>query len=137
MNRQTWQMIERLKSAGISEDDAFALRRIALTLDRWHELECGIGDNATYCVERETDNEESAPHMWRHDHNGSHDLGRIPDREKGAKKRLAKIMERYPDRTAYIQGDPRGASLYIVSNADVPPGEDVSTFYTRGIAVFK
>lgn len=129
MKIETYKMIERLKTAGIAESDAFALRRIAMTLDRWHELECGIGDNATYYIERETDDEDSPPHMKRSDHSGLHDLGRIPDREKGALKRLDKIMGEYPTLKAYVQGDPRGAALYIMR-----PGDSE---YTNGIAVFK
>lgn len=129
MNKSTWEMIERLKTAGIKESDAFALRRIAMTLHRWHELECGIGDNATYYIERETDDETSPPHMKRSDCNGLHDLGLIPDREKGALKRLTKIMTEYPALRSYVQGDPRGASLYIMRQSDAD--------YSNGIAVYK
>ena len=44
---------------------------------------------------------------------------RIPDRERGALKRLAKIMApRYPQLKSYVQGDPRGASLYIMREGD-------------------
>jgi hypothetical protein len=52
----------------------------------------------------------------------------IPDRERGAQKRLAMIMAKYPGWQAYVQGDPRGASLYIRA--------DVNSCYTR-IAVYK
>lgn len=137
MNKDTWNMIERLKAAGISESDALALRRISMTLGRWHEYECGIGDNATYCIERESEDEDSAPHMWRHDHTGAHDLGRIPDREKGAKKRLSVIMAEYPKHLAYIQGDPRGVALYILPPGTIKRGDDISSLYSRGIAVYK
>lgn len=137
MKKETAAMLGRLQGAGISWNDAIALRRVAMTLERWHELGCGIGDNATFYVERETEDEDSPPHMKRSDHNGLHDLGRIPDRERGAKKRLAAIMARYPKLTAYVQGDPRGAALYILRPGDVPKGADVSAYYSRGIAVYK
>ena len=39
----------------------------------------------------------------------------IADRETGARKRLAVIMARYPHLTAYVQGDPRGCALYILT----------------------
>lgn len=60
----------------------------------------------------------------------------IPDREKGARKRIATILAKHEELQAYIQGDPRGCALYVLKAADVPLGEDASCFYTRGIAVF-
>ena len=62
---------------------------------------------------------------------------RLPDREAGAKRRLVKIMARYPGFQAYIQGDPRGCSLYILALGDVPEGSTVDSCYNRGIAVYK
>ena len=44
-------------------------------------------------------------------------------------------MERYPGFGAYVQKDPRGAALHILRPGDVPAGEDVSSYYSRGIAV--
>jgi hypothetical protein len=61
----------------------------------------------------------------------------VADRETGARKRLAKIMENYPNLSAYVQGDPRGASLYILRPGDVPEGKDVDSYYSRGLAVYK
>lgn len=55
----------------------------------------------------------------------------------GARRRLAKIVSRYPDLYAYVQTDPRGASLYIMRVADVA-GRDVSSVYSSfGVAVYK
>jgi len=48
MSRQP-ECIDRLTSAGIGYDDAVKLRRIAMTLHRWHEYECGT-DSA--CIVR-------------------------------------------------------------------------------------
>jgi hypothetical protein len=129
VNKDTWYMIERLKASGITETDALALRRVAMTLHSWHERECGT-DNG--CIERD---ETTGKAYWLN----SHTMRRSPiaDRETGALKRLTAIMDRYPDRFAYVQGDPRGAALYIVSHADVPDGADVDSYYSRGIAVYK
>lgn len=112
-------------------DDAYALRRIAMTLHRWHEMECGIDHG---CIERDGENADGRPY-WLSSMTGR----RFPiaDREKGAHKRLAKIMQRYPTLQAYIQGDPRGASLYILRPGDVPKDADVHGYYSRGIAVYK
>jgi hypothetical protein len=136
-----------LVKAGIPMPDADQLRRIAMTLHRWHELECGDGNaHGSWCVSRgkkdkggafEYD-DNGAPYMEYHSNtaSGAH-YTRIPDRERGALKRLGKIMARYPGFQAYVQGDPRGASLYILRPGDVPAGESADAYYTRGIAVHK
>lgn len=146
MNKQTVEMINRLQTAGISTDDAFALRRIAMTLHRWFESECGDGnDRASWCITRGRKengafvyDENGAPYEERHVHaNNKTIYTRLADRERGAERRLAKIMVRYPGFQAFIQGDPRGAALYILRPGDVPPETDMSGYYTRGIAVYK
>ena len=45
------EVISRLTSLGIAPNDAVALRRISMTLQRWHEMECG--DAAGNAVERD------------------------------------------------------------------------------------
>lgn len=109
--------------------DAEALRRISMTLHRWHELECGI-DNG--CIERD---ETTGNTYWLN----SHTMRRyaVADRETGALKRLAAIMSRYPTLSAYVQTDPRGAALYILRPGDVPAGERAESYYSRGIAVYQ
>lgn len=137
MNTDTVDMLRRLERAGISWDDAIALRRIAMTLHRWHELECGDGSG---CIER--DEKTGKPYWYNANarYLGANDRrawSRIPDREAGAKKRLAAVMQRYPTLRAYIQTDPRGASLYILRPGDVPQGESDDSYYSRGLAVYK
>ena len=159
-----YNSVDALCRAGISHTDAIALRRIAMTLHRWHELECGdSNDYASWCITRGhapkrefyrdpetqaprwrdigefTHNDDGAPYLERHYHRGDAKTTytRIPDRERGALKRLAAIMTRYPQFAFYVQTDPRGCSLYILRPGDVPIGEDVSAYYSRGIAVCK
>lgn len=131
------ECIARLVSVGIDTEDAFALRRISMTLHRWHELECGDGNG---CIER--DEKTGLPYWYNAnsrylDPRDPRSKTRIPDREKGALARLAKIMQRYPTLTAYVQGDPRGAALFILRPGDVPNGEHAESYYSRGIAVYK
>jgi hypothetical protein len=161
-----------LRQLGISRDDAEALRRISMTLSRWHELECGDGnDYGSWAIARgRKDHKPECPVMFAvdsanqgacncknthfvHDDDGKpflehhhylHGRGKdyvshtpMPDRERGALKRLAAIMSRYPDLSYYVQGDPRGAALYILKPGDVPAGQDVSSYYSRGVAVYK
>ena len=145
------ECIERLVHAGFVYEDACALRRIAMTLHRWHELECGDGnDNGSWCVVRgkhptcgtvkhatafEYD-DSGAPYLEYRAHFGKGAIySLIADRERGAQKRLARIMARYPGSIAYVQGDPRGASLYICNRATTPLPIDAN--YNRGIAVYR
>lgn len=136
----THECIDRLRAIGIAYDDAHALRRIAMTLHRWHELECGTDSG---CIERghktgnafESD-ENGAPYWARHS-GVKTTYTRMADRERGARKRLAAIIARYPGLSAYVQSDPRGAALYILRPGDVPEGAAVDSYYSRGVAVYK
>lgn len=139
--KQTTEMINRLVSVGISFDDAWQLRRISMTLHRWHELECGDGnDYASWCITRGHKNgdeftydDNGKPYIERHIHTENKArYERIADRENGAMRRLSRIMANYPTLSAYIQTDPRGCALYI--------GKDIyltAENYSRGIAVYR
>ena len=127
--RERFEVLSRLERAGIGGSDANALRRIALTLHRWHERECGL-DNG--CIERD---EQTQKPYWLN--SVTMHRSPIPDRERGALRRLAKLMRAYRRRFhAYVQGDPRGAALYMVRRKDVPKGESLNGYYTRGIAIY-
>ena len=147
LHKQT--CIDALQSAGISYHDAIALRRISMTLHRWHELECGDGnDYGSWCITRgRKDHAPDCPVMFAvdspdhglckckrshfvHDDDGApflehhhylHGRGKdyvtyrsLPDRERGALKRLQAIVANYPGFGYYVQGDPRGCALYIL-----------------------
>jgi hypothetical protein len=144
------ECLPRLTAIGINYPDAVALRRIAMTLHRWHELECGDGNaHASWCLTRGYKRGKNESTGFRYDDDGkpylethrhSENVPRytpVADRERGALKRLGKIMANYPALTSYIQGDPRGAPLYILRPGDVPEGADVSAYYSRGVAVYK
>jgi hypothetical protein len=144
MNKRTAEMLGRLQALGTTGDDALALRRISMTLSRWFDLECGDGNKwGSWAIER--DEKTEVPYMVYHRYSRGQGKDtvtrtRIADRETGARKRLAAIMARYPSLIAYVQTDPRGASLYVLRRSDIPEGqtdEQVDQFYTRGIAVHK
>ena len=91
--------------------------------------------------------------MVTHDHrNGKTTRYKVADREAGARRRLEEIIRavnerrfigddasrldpRCDDLKTYIQGDPRGASLYILRPGDIPEGKDPCAYYSRGICV--
>ncbi len=131
------------------------MRIISMTLHRWHELECGDGNNhGSWGIVR---GYKESGGMFRHDDDGLsylehhhylHGRGkdtvtysRLPDRERGAHKRLAAIMARYPGFRSYVQGDPRGCALYILRPDDVRRAErdqlPIDSCYNNGIAVYK
>jgi hypothetical protein len=128
-------VLERLGKLGLDYDEAQALRRISMTLQRWGELECGDGnDYCSWSIER--DEVTDKPYMVTYPHNGKSRRSPVADREKGALKRLQAIMSKYPEFIAYHQTDPRGCAVYLVRKSDVPEGTDIASVYNRGIAVY-
>lgn len=148
--RQT-QQENMLLELGFTRDEADALRRISMTLHRWHELECGTD---RYCLVRGrmvdgefTYDDDGAPFYEFAGVSGRGRYSRTPDRETGAKQRLAAIIAARNSRpmptymrpgafAAYIQTDPRGAALYILRPGDVPEGKAAESYYTRGVCVY-
>lgn len=133
-----------LMQLGFTMHEADALRRISMTLRRWHERECGDGDG---CIERD---ENTGKPFFRHALTDR--TWAVRDLETGALSRLKAILGQRNGRPAivdgrlnaapsakldaYVQGDPRGAALYIIRPGDVPAGADVDGYYTRGICVY-
>ena len=109
--QRIFELQSKLCDLGFSYEETDALRRISMTLSRWAERECNgeveVDDDAkAYSV-----NQGGAWNNWK--------ITRypVPNREAGAKRRLAKIMANHPDFTYYHQTDPRGAALYLVNKA--------------------
>ena len=129
--RQT-RLIYTLATLGFSDHEAAQMRRISNTLQNWFELECG---NEWGYVERDPETEK--PYFVREGSTNTPANRRpIPDRETGARKRLAAIMSSRPHLSTYIQTDPRGAALYILRPSDIPEGKDPAAYYSRGICVY-
>ena len=95
-------------------------------LQRWSERECGDDRG---CISRD---ETSGKPYW--ESSESNRRYPVPDREKGALRRLAEVMAAHPDYVAYHQGDPRGCVLYLVAKSDLN-GCQIDQVYTRGLAV--
>lgn len=127
----TYAVMQRFQARGltISFEDANTLRRAELTLQRWGELECGDGngyiqrDEGTgipryfNCRARYLD--PSDPRAWH----------RIPDRERGALRRVAEVCKRN-GLHYYHQTDPRGCALYV-SNQPISDND----YSSRAVAV--
>lgn len=132
MNRKEAERLTRLsdtlQSLGFSRTEAESLRRISMTLHRWYERECGTDGG---CIER---GEKTGRAYWLDSTTGRR--WAIPDRENGARKRLANLMANHAPLSYYLQTDPRGAALYILRPGDVPEGKDPDAYYSRGICVY-
>lgn len=128
MGKQKYDAVAALQRLGFAEHEARALRRISLTLHRWYEHECNGA------IQREGDDGEGRPYWYNAD--TGRKLFPVADRERGAHKRLNKIMEAHKPLTYFLQTDPRGCALYILRPGDVPEGGDPSAYYSRGIPVY-
>lgn len=133
------RMTSRLERLGIQIGDIPDLIRIERTLSRWFEQECGDSNEyGSWAIERDDQTEKP----YKVIHHFSHGTGPdrvtrypIPDREAGARRRLAKIMEQYPELVVYVQTDPRGCALYIVKRSDLSAPDRLDSEYTKGVAV--
>lgn len=147
---------------GVDADTADKLRRIEMSLHRWAEAECNgeiqRGDDEVVSLNTLEQPCASCKVRKGRSHRsdctgGNHTLTTIPgkprryygpnmdrsypvaDREAGALKRLAKIMEGLPHLVAYHQTDPRGCALYLVPKDKLQDGHDISSVYNRGFGV--
>lgn len=140
MKKTTVELVNRLTKLGLSVDEILTLRRAEMTLRRWFEYECGTGDSRTTRSIDRDDNGDGKPFMrvQYQSATGWKDM-RFPiaDREAGARKRIAAVMQKHSRRlVAYIQGDPRGCSLYVLRKGkDIKPGDNIDAVYSRGFAV--
>ena len=144
------RLMQSLASLGFTAYEANTLRRAQLTLHRWDEQECGDGDDwASWAIER--DEVTGKPFRVTYPHKSKSFRTAIPDREKGALRRIGKIVADRNTRAwvgykgaiqsmpgfvrAYHQGDCRGCALYLVRNSDIPEGSSIDSCYNRGLAV--
>jgi hypothetical protein len=138
MNKHSAQrythLVQSLALLGFTMEETEKLLKIERGLRRWHELECG-DDNGFRSFHIERDETTGKPFEVSHYHmGGTKSRHPIDDREKGALKRLAKILKG-KEVTHYKQTDPRGCALYLIRPTDVPEGESVNAYYSRGIAI--
>jgi len=120
--------VATLARMGYSYEETERLAAISRRLRRWYERECGDGSGH---IER--DEATGKPYGVRYcERTGARRRWPVPDQERGALARLAAIA-RHP---YYLQTDPRGATLYLLREGDVPAGERAESYYTRGVCVY-
>ena len=126
--KERYEVRDRLYRIGIDFDDAEKLRRIAMQLHNWHEKECGTDHG---CIERD---ETTGKAYWLN----STTMKRYPvrDMETGALTRLAEILKKYPHLTPYVQTDPRGASLYLLTAQQHVDGRTIDSYYSNRTAIY-
>jgi len=131
------RLADTLRRLGFESHEVETLRRISNTLQRWYELECGMGDDMRdWCIER--DDVSGKPYMLTHIHGkyGTRTYRHpVADREAGALRRLKAMMEGRP-LFYYVQSDPRGHALHILRPEDLREGAKLDECYSRGLAVF-
>ena len=128
--RKDLELQQAAKAHGIalSLADARILRRAEMTLHRWDEQGCGWSTPGPYgasiALVRDDDG-DGLPYLeihpnapTYHGHGFKTRWERVPDRERGALKRIKAVCEKYaaPNGSPlkfHHQGDPRGAALYI------------------------
>lgn len=124
-------MFRALATFGIDRREAEQLRRISMQLRSWHER---------LCNEDIEERDDGSAWFTFHGASKSH-AWRIPNRGAGAERRLAAIMAPHRCHLCYyVQTDPRGAALYIVSRVQLRRAgkkpADLDSCYTIGTAVY-
>ena len=132
------QQAARQHGISLSLADARILRRAEMTLHRWDEQRCGWSTSGPYgasiALVRDDDG-DGLPYLEIHPNAGlTTSWERVPDRERGALKRIKAVCEKYaaPNGSPlkyYHQSDPRGAALYI----EAPHYSMTETNYTRAV----
>jgi hypothetical protein len=133
---RTSSVIDKLWDFGITLEDAFSIRRIAMTLTAWAEAECGnSNDYCSWAIERDPDTDK--PYRICHYSDGRVRKALIPDRENGAIKRMNKLMKAYPELGWYHQTDPRGHSVYVYRLADLGNSQIDAVYSMIGKGIYK
>lgn len=123
--RESAEVFAGLARLGISAPHALILCRAARTLHTWSERECNGN------IQRDETTGKCHYYYTRGPRAGDRISGpAIPDRESGALRRIAAVLQAYPGLAFHHQGDPRGAPLYIYRVADLRPGADIASCYS-------
>lgn len=112
INRKTIAHVEDVANRlNLACEDAWALRKAALTLHRWHEQECGENNEyGSWCITR--DDKGKPFREFCSNAGGRNVMTPIRDMEAGALRRIESICKRN-SLHYYVQTDPRGGTLYL------------------------
>jgi hypothetical protein len=118
-----FRLQQRLDDCGFLLTEVDALLKIEQALHRWHELQCN----------EDVEIDAKGKATLRGQHNGK--TYTIRNTYTPTILRLDEMMQRHPNYSYYVQGDPRGCSLYVYDVAALE-GLDIDAYYSsRGIAI--
>lgn len=128
---RTAYLMQTLNRLGFTIEESLDLFKIERTLHRWHEREC----NGEIDRDQKTGKVYGVYLCHRR---GNHIRTKLPlrDLESSTLRKLAGIMKNHPGLTSYVQGDPRGAALYILEAKDLQVGKDIGSYYSKGLCVY-
>ena len=136
--QRTAHFFGAMSRLGFSVEETEQLLKAERTLHRWHELECGSGDDrVSISVERDEETGKPFRRVQFMSAGGKWIDRKEPcrDMEKAARKRIDAVMAGKTGLFAYVQGDPRGCALYILRESDKIEGSTPDCYYSRGLAV--
>ena len=117
---------------GMTAENLAQCYRLERALRKWHELECGTADGGVEYDD--VDDGELLPTCtFYRPRTGTR--SKFKNQYPVLMRRLERLRADMPSITFYVQGDPRGAALYALRPGDVPVGEDVNSWYTRGVCL--
>ena len=136
--QRTALFFEMMGRVGFNTTETETLLKAERALHRWAELECGTGDDRmTVSVERDDQTGKPFRRVQYMGCGGKWQDRREPcrDMESAALRKIRAMFSGKTTLAFYVQGDPRGCALYVLRHGDVPEGENVDAYYTRGIPV--
>lgn len=107
------EYLRAMGALGVSREEADTVRRAALTMQRWHDAECGqSGDHDSWrTMWNDNDGKPYVEHVeFTGDGRASYTYIRIADRYTPARARVEAVAKRH-GLTVHIQSDPRGAPV--------------------------
>jgi len=125
------RLANTLAPYGVIDAELDSLLRAERTLRRWATAECN-GD--IFRDEKTGKPIQYLHHLRLLDPHDPRYYRPIADRETAALARAERIAQAH-GLTAYHQTDCRGCMLYLIRPGDIPAGQDVGAYYTRGVAI--
>lgn len=115
-----------LDETGISRDDYRALRRLGLKLRQWFQDECD-GSIQT---------DETSGITYRYDEETHKRIGEIRNLVPGWIRRAEEIVANRPEFVLFVQGDCRGAPIYLLPKDKLGENDPDSIYSSIGYCIY-